>query len=68
MMPDAMPTPPRKPAPERVNKPKTVTLTPDARKALAALEERAGNGSGSAETSAAIIERADRLVPEWREK
>jgi hypothetical protein len=53
---------------KRRNRPKNMTLTPEARKALAALEKRGGPGSASREASAAIIERADREVPGWREE
>lgn len=61
-----MSTPAKQPPKKRHNKPKNMTLTPEARAALAALVERAGPGSASAEASAAIIERAERLGVTWK--
>lgn len=49
------------PKDRRKSKPKTLTLSPRATVALAALKARPGGDSESAEASAAIIERALRL-------
>jgi hypothetical protein len=61
------PTPaPRKPKrrpPTRVNRPRNLTLTPEASAALTALTRRPGGDNASAEASAAILTRATTLLP-----